>query len=157
MVMTVFQKNIYLLNGIKKPNKSIERDWEKLRSLRSLHFSQPLMLGVLFSVISTKLFVDKRQTLAYIVSMKYLNWNSEKNEILKRERGISFEEIAYLIESGQIIGIEENPGRSNQKMYILEIENYAFIVPFVEKDKEIFLKTAFPSRKYTKRYGLKGE
>ena len=53
--------------------------------------------------------------------MKYLNWNSEKNEVLKRERGKTFEEIAYLIESGQIIGIEENPGRSNQKMYILEI------------------------------------
>lgn len=89
--------------------------------------------------------------------MKYLNWNPEKNEILKRERGITFEEIAYLIESGQIIGIEENPERSNQKMYVLNIENYAVIVPFVENDKEIFLKTAFPSRKYTKRYGLKGE
>ncbi|MCK5155438.1 MAG: toxin [Spirochaetales bacterium] len=87
--------------------------------------------------------------------MKYLNWNSEKNEKLKHERGITFEEIAYLIESRQIIGIEENPGRSNQKMYILEINNYAFIVPFVENDKEIFLKTAFPSRKYTKRYDLK--
>jgi len=86
-----------------------------------------------------------------------LNWSSAKNETLKRERGITFEEIAYLIESGRIIGIEENPGRSNQKMYILEIENYAVIVPFVENDKEIFLKTAFPSRKYTKRYGLKGE
>ena len=89
--------------------------------------------------------------------MKYLNWNSEKNEILKRKRGISFEEIAFLIESGHIIGIEENPGRTNQKLYVLEIENYAFIVPFVENDKEIFLKTAFPSRKHTKRYGLKGE
>jgi len=89
--------------------------------------------------------------------MKYLNWNSEKNEILKHERGISFEEVAYLIESGQILGIEENPGHSNQKIYILEIENYAFIVPFVARDDEIFLKTAFPSRKYTKRYGLKGE
>ena len=89
--------------------------------------------------------------------MKYLNWSSAKNETLKRERGITFEEIAYLIESGRIIGIEENPGRSNQKMYILEIENYAVIVPFVENDKEIFLKTALPSRKYTKRYGLKGE
>ncbi len=88
--------------------------------------------------------------------MKYLNWNSEKNELLKRERGIAFEEIAYLIESEQIIGIEENPGRPDQKMYILEIENYAILVPFVENDKEIFLKTAFPSRKYTKRYGLKG-
>jgi uncharacterized DUF497 family protein len=89
--------------------------------------------------------------------MKYLNWSSAKNETLKRERGITFEEIAYLIESGRIIGIEENPGRSNQKMYILEIENYAVIVPFVENDKEIFLKTAFPSHKYTKRYGLKGK
>ena len=89
--------------------------------------------------------------------MKYLNWDSEKNEILKRMRGISFEEIVCLIESGQILGIEENPGRSNQKMYILEIENYAVVVPFVEKDNEIFLKTAFPSRKYTKRYRLKGE
>ena len=68
-----------------------------------------------------------------------------------------FEEIAYLIESGQIIGIEENPGRSNQKIYVLEIENYVFIVLFVENDKEIFLKTAFPNRKYTKKYGLKGE
>jgi uncharacterized DUF497 family protein len=89
--------------------------------------------------------------------MKYLNWSPEKNEILKAKRGISFEEIALLIESGHILGIEENPGRPNQKIYVLEIENYAFIVPFVEKDNEIFLKTAFPSRKYTKRYGLKEE
>ncbi|MBN1843917.1 MAG: DUF4258 domain-containing protein [Deltaproteobacteria bacterium] len=89
--------------------------------------------------------------------MKYLNWNIKKNEISKVERGISFEEIVYLIESGQILGIEENPARPNQKMYILEIENYAIVVPFVENDNEIFLKTAFPSRKYTKHYGLKGE
>ncbi len=89
--------------------------------------------------------------------MKYLNWNSEKNEILKRERGITFEEIAYLIESGQILGIEENPGRSNQKLYIFEIDSYAIVVPFVEDETEIFLKTAFPSRKYAKIYGLKEE
>ena len=89
--------------------------------------------------------------------MKYLNWDPQKNEILKQERGISFEEIAYLIEYGQILGIEENPSRPNQKMYILEIDNYAIIVPFVENVNEIFLKTAFPSRKYTKQYGLKGE
>lgn len=89
--------------------------------------------------------------------MKYLNWNSEKNELLKRERGISFEEIAYLIESDMVIGIEENPGYPNQRMYVLEIDNYAIIVPYVENDDEIFFKTAFPSRKYTKKYGLKGE
>jgi len=89
--------------------------------------------------------------------MKYLNWDSGKNQLLKQERGISFEEIAYLIESGRLIGIEENPGHPNQKMFILEIDNYAVIVPYVENDDEIFLKTAFPSRKYTKKYGLKGE
>ena len=87
--------------------------------------------------------------------MKCINWNSEKSRILKIKRGVSFEEIAYLIESGQIIGIEENPGRSDQKMYVLEIGNYAVLVPFVENDEEIFLKTAFPSRKYTKLYGLR--
>ena len=87
--------------------------------------------------------------------MKYLNWDPQKNEILKQEREISFEEIAYMIE--KILGIEENPSRSNQKMYILEIDNYAIIVPYVENDNEIFLKTAFPSRKYTRPYGLKGE
>ena len=89
--------------------------------------------------------------------MRYLNWDREKNEILKIERGISFEEVALLIESGHILGIKENPSRPNQKIYILEINNYAFIVPFVEKDNEIFLKTVFPSRKYTKLYDLKGE
>lgn len=89
--------------------------------------------------------------------MKYLNWSLEKNEILKAKRWNSFEEISYLIESGHILGIEENPGRPNQKIYIVEIESYAVIVPFVERDNEIFLKTAFPSRKYTKRYGFKGE
>ena len=89
--------------------------------------------------------------------MRYLNWDREKNEILKIERGISFEEVALLIESNHILGIKENPSRPNQKIYILEINNYAFIVPFVEKDNEIFLKTVFPSRKYTKLYDLKGE
>jgi hypothetical protein len=89
--------------------------------------------------------------------MKYLNWNLEKNEILKAKRGISFEQIAFLIESGHILGIEENPRRPNQKIYILEIEGNAIIVPWVEEGNEIFLKTAFPSRKYTRRYGLKGE
>ena len=89
--------------------------------------------------------------------MKYLNWDPQKNETSKKERGISFEEIAYLIESGQVSGIEENPSRPDQKIYILAIESYAIIVPYVENDNEIFLKTAFPSRKYTKKYGLKGE
>ena len=86
--------------------------------------------------------------------MIYFNWNAEKNEILKQTRGISFEEIVFLIRSGKLLGIEENPGYPNQKIYIVNMENYAVIVPFVGTNNEIFLKTAFPSRKYTNQYGL---
>lgn len=89
--------------------------------------------------------------------MKYFNWSPEKNESLKRERNLSFEEIVFLIEAGHILSVEENSARSDQKIYILEIDNYAVVVPFVETGNEIFLKTAFPSRKYSKRFGLKEE
>lgn len=84
--------------------------------------------------------------------MKSLNWNPEKNEVLKTSRGISFEEIALLIESGEILEVLENPGYRGQFMYILQIDNYAVVVPFVDSEEEIFLKTALPSRKYTKLY-----
>ena len=86
------------------------------------------------------------------MSIKYINWSLEKNEKLKAERGLSFEELALSIKSGEILGIEENPGYSNQRLYILNVENYAVVVPFVESEQEIFLKTAFPSRKYTRQY-----
>lgn len=89
--------------------------------------------------------------------MKYLSWDKDKNEKLKNERGISFEEIAYLIESGNILAIEENPSWPDQKLYVVEVDEYIVIVPFVEDENEIFLKTAFPSRKYTKIYGSKEE
>lgn len=88
--------------------------------------------------------------------MNHFNWNVEKNELLKQTRGISFEEIVFLIQSGNLLAIEENPGYPNQKIYVVKVENYAVIVPFVESETEIFLKTAFPSRKYTKKYGLSG-
>ncbi len=84
--------------------------------------------------------------------MKSLNWNPEKNEILKKTRDISFEEIALLIEAGDILDVLDNRGHQGQFIYILEIETYAVVVPFIETDDEIFLKTAFPSRKFTKLY-----
>lgn len=87
--------------------------------------------------------------------MKYLDWDRQKNESLKQERGISFEEIAYLIEKGQILGIEQNPSRPHQKIHVLEVDGYAVIVPYVKSENSIFLKTAFPSRKYATKYGLK--
>jgi len=99
--------------------------------------------------------VYKRQTLSYNWHMKYFNWDNRKNELLKKERGISFEEITYLIETGSVIAIEEHPGRPHQKLYIVRIDNYIVVVPFVENENEIFLKTAFPSRKYNKIYGSK--
>jgi hypothetical protein len=89
--------------------------------------------------------------------MKYLNWNVEKNEQLKQTRGISFEEIIHLIDEGKLLAVEENTGHTNQKIYVVERENYAVVVPFVETDTGIFLKTAFLSRKHTKKYGLTGK
>lgn len=84
--------------------------------------------------------------------MKSLNWSPEKNEILKKTRGISFEEIALLIEAGDILDVLDNPGHQGQFIYILTLDYYAVVVPFIESENEILLKTAFPSRKYTKLY-----
>ena len=87
--------------------------------------------------------------------MIYFHWNEDKNTLLKKTRGISFEEIEYLIDSNQILGIFESSTRKNQKIYVLNKDNYAIVVPFVEINDVIFFKTAFPSRKYSKIFGLK--
>jgi uncharacterized DUF497 family protein len=87
--------------------------------------------------------------------MKYYSWNNDKNEKLKKERGTSFEDIIYYIENKKLCAIlkhknqERYPG---QKIYAVEINNYAYLVPFVETEKEISLKTIIPSRKATKKY-----
>lgn len=87
--------------------------------------------------------------------MKYFTWNPEKNEFLVEERGVSFERILYLIENNGLLDIVAHPNQDkypNQKMFIVNLENYAYLVPFVENENEIFLKTIIPSRKATKRY-----
>ncbi len=87
--------------------------------------------------------------------MTYFNWNNEKNHQLKRKRNISFERIATQIENGKLLDIVDHPNKEqypNQKMYIVEYENYAYLVPFVQKDNKIFLKTIIPNRKATKKY-----
>jgi len=83
-----------------------------------------------------------------------ITWNSDKNEKLQNERNISFEEIAAIIKSEKVIDIVDNTSSNfdNQKCFIIEFENYKWVVPFVENRNDIFLKTAFPSRKYTKKY-----
>ena len=89
------------------------------------------------------------------------NWNDDKNSLLKKQRGLSFEEIVVAILNNQILDVLEHPDRQkypNQKLYIVEYQGYAYVVPYVEKEGEIFLKTIYPSRKYTKRYlGLETE
>jgi len=87
--------------------------------------------------------------------MKIFNWKDEKNRMLKKERGVCFEEIVFFIENGQLMDILEypNPDKfSGQKLFVVAIDDYGFIVPFVMRGEEIFLKTIFPSRKYTKQY-----
>lgn len=81
---------------------------------------------------------------------KTIRWNEEKNVQLKTERNIGFETIFSLIEDGLIAGIQENPNYPNQQYYFFLIDNYVYCVPVVETEEEIFLKTIFPSRKFTK-------
>ena len=90
--------------------------------------------------------------------MKYLNWDDEKSRKLKEERGISFEDIVFYIEKHYILADYENPNKEkygNQRIMVINVNNYAYIVPYNQTDKEIYLKTIIPSRKATKQY-LKG-
>lgn len=87
--------------------------------------------------------------------MKKFSWNNEKNQKLKDERGISFEVILFYIEKGFLLDIIVNPNQRkyrNQKIFIVEVNEYAYLVPFSESDDEIFLHTIIPSRKMTDKY-----
>ena len=87
--------------------------------------------------------------------MSHFVWNSEKNSQLIKERGISVERVIYHIERNEILDIIGHPNPSKypgQRMFILDIGNYAYLVPFVETETEIFLKTIIPSRKATRKY-----
>ena len=87
--------------------------------------------------------------------MKYFSWNNDKNQLLKTERNISFEEIVFHIEQKQVLDIVEHPNQEKykgQKIFIINIHNYAYLVPFIENEEGIFLKTIIPSRKATEKY-----
>lgn len=87
--------------------------------------------------------------------MKSYTWDPEKNEQLKRERGVSFEDVIFHIAAGDEIAVYEHPNQTRypgQKISVVLIEGYAYLVPFVESTEEIFLKTIIPSRKATKQY-----
>lgn len=90
--------------------------------------------------------------------MKPFRWNHEKNEQLKAKRNVSFEEIVLAIEADGLLDIvaHSNPGKyPNQRMLVVAVEQYAYLVPFVEEADCYFLKTVIPSRKATRDY-LKG-
>ena len=87
--------------------------------------------------------------------MKPFNWNKDKNQQLQEQRGITFEEIAQAIEQGNLLDVIKhyNPDKyPNQKILIVKIDDYVYLVHFVENDLEIFLKSIIPSRKMTKKY-----
>ncbi|MCA9939186.1 MAG: BrnT family toxin [Anaerolineales bacterium] len=87
--------------------------------------------------------------------MKYYNWHPDKNEILKSQRGISFEEIVFHIANGDEVDVFDHPNQDRypgQKISVIIVDGYAYLVPYVELETEIFLKTIIPSRKATKKY-----
>ncbi|MBW2369188.1 MAG: BrnT family toxin [Deltaproteobacteria bacterium] len=87
--------------------------------------------------------------------MKTFKWNAEKNEILVKERGITFEEIVLRIASWAKVIETDHPNKlkyPNRKILIVDVEGYAYLVPFAMDNDEYFLKTIIPSRKATKKY-----
>ncbi len=93
----------------------------------------------------------------YISTVRY-EWNPDKNDKLKRERNISFEQIVFHLSQGDIWKTADHPDQSNypgQRIYFVIMKEYVYMVPFVAEDEYVFLKTIIPSRKATKDY-LKG-
>lgn len=87
--------------------------------------------------------------------MKYINWNTEKSVILKELRGISFEDVVFHIERDDLLDDYQHPNQkkyAGQRIMVVGIDNYAYLVPYIENEDELFLKTIIPSRKATERY-----
>ena len=87
--------------------------------------------------------------------MKPITWNSDKNRLLQKERNITFEDVVLYISVGGILDTLEHPNQERypgQKIHVIEIEKYVYLVPFVESEEEVFLKTIIPSRKATRTY-----
>ncbi len=87
--------------------------------------------------------------------MKHINWNTEKSRKLKELRGICFEDVVYCIEKGKILNDYEHPNQekySGQRIMVVAADRYAYLVTYVEDEKEIYLKTIIPSRKATEFY-----
>ncbi len=92
---------------------------------------------------------------ASLMAVKYFDWDDAKNAKLRAERGIGFEDLVFHVERGDLLDILEhpNPDRyAGQRIFVVRREDYVYLVPFVEDEHTVFLKTIIPSRKATKRY-----
>ena len=91
--------------------------------------------------------------------MRYFDWNADKNERLREQRDITFEEIVFHILHDGLLDVLENPNKEqypDQRIFVVDVEGYVYLVPFVETEESVFLKTIIPSRKMTKKY-LRGD
>ena len=87
--------------------------------------------------------------------MNIFRWDNEKNELLKNARGVCFEQVVLLMEKGEVLDTIEHPNQERypgQKIAVVLIDAYVYLVPYVEHNEEIFLKTIIPSRKATNTY-----
>mgnify|MGYP000314298875 CR=1 FL=1 len=87
--------------------------------------------------------------------MKPISWNAGKNASLKAERGVSFEDVVFHIMADNILDTVDHPNQDRypgQQIHVIAIEEDVYLVPFLESDEEVFLKTIIPSRKATKSY-----
>ena len=94
----------------------------------------------------------------YSIAMRY-EWNPEKNEAIKKDRSISFEQIVFHLTQGDVWKTADHPDQKKypaQEIYFVIVENYIYMVPFVTEDEYVFLKTIIPSRKATKDYREEG-
>lgn len=81
--------------------------------------------------------------------------SGQEREAGERERGVSFEDVVFHIEAGDEVDLLEHPNQQRypgQRISLVLIEGYAYLVPFVESETEIFLKTIIPSRKASRQY-----
>lgn len=108
--------------------------------------------------VKKRTLFDKSHTLLYTHKMTEIvyEYSADKNQHLINERHINFEKIVAALDNGQLLDVVEHPNKNkypNQKMYVIQVNDYVYLVPFVEKDKQtVFLKTIFPSRKAKKQY-----
>lgn len=87
--------------------------------------------------------------------MKHFDWNDEKNGVLKKVRGVSFEQVELAIASGDLVDRIKHPNPArypSQNVFLVKIENYIYSVPYIEDNEKIFLKTIIPNSKATKKY-----